>query len=152
MEILIEPFSYGYIFKAHILGLFLCSFCGFLSCFLITKSYSLLADGLSHSVTLGIIIAYVTNFSYVISSFICGLFAMLSMSLIANNTKLKTDTIIGITFSSFFTLSLLLSSIFTIPIKLETIFLGDILSLNNSEIYELLTIVFILFTFLLYKL
>lgn len=74
---------------------------------------------------------------------------MFSMSLIANNTKLKTDTIIGITFSSFFALSLLLSSIFPIPIKLETIFLGDILSLNNSEIYELLTIVLILFAFLL---
>ncbi|AJB45323.1 metal ABC transporter permease [Campylobacter fetus] len=151
MEWLIEPFNYSYIVKAHIVSLFLCAFCGFLSCFLILKSYSLLADALSHSVTPGVVIAYMMSFSYTISSFICGLFALCSMGLVSRSSKLKTDTIIGVTFSSFFALSLFLVSIYPVSIKLETIFLGDVLSLNDSEVYELISLIFILFLFLIFS-
>ncbi|AII14621.1 putative Mn2+/Fe2+ ABC transporter, permease protein [Campylobacter iguaniorum] len=149
MEWLIEPFSYSYILKAHLVSLFLCSFCGFLSCFLILKSYSLLADALSHSVTPGVIIAYMTSFSYTISSFLCGIFALCSMALVTGNSKLKTDTIIGVVFSSFFALSLFLVSIFSIPIKLESVFLGDILSLDDGEVFELGVLITILFGFMI---
>ncbi|AGZ81582.1 metal ABC transporter permease [Campylobacter fetus] len=151
MEWLIEPFNYSYIVKAHIVSLFLCAFCGFLSCFLILKSYSLLADALSHSVTPGVVIAYMMSFSYTISSFICGLFALCSMGLVSRSSRLKTDTIIGVTFSSFFALSLFLVSIYPVSIKLETIFLGDVLSLNDSEVYELISLIFILFLFLIFS-
>ncbi|MDV2490065.1 MULTISPECIES: metal ABC transporter permease [Campylobacter] len=151
MEWLIEPFNYSYIVKAHIVSLFLCAFCGFLSCFLILKSYSLLADALSHSVTPGVVIAYMMSFSYTISSFICGLFAICSMGLVSRSSKLKTDTIIGVTFSSFFALSLFLVSIYPVSIKLETVFLGDVLSLNDSEVYELIFLIFILFLFLIFS-
>ncbi len=151
MEWLIEPFNYSYIVKAHIVSLFLCAFCGFLSCFLILKSYSLLADALSHSVTPGVVIAYMMSFSYTISSFIFGLFALCSMGLVSRSSKLKTDTIIGVTFSSFFALSLFLVSIYPVSIKLETVFLGDVLSLNDSEVYELIFLIFILFLFLIFS-
>lgn len=149
MEWLIEPFSYAYILKAHLVSLFLCAFCGFLSSFLILKSYSLLADALSHSITPGIVIAYTTSFSYTVSSFLCGLFALFSMAIVSKSSKLKTDTIMAIVFSSFFALSLFLVSIFTIPVKLESLFLGDILSLEDSEVFELVILLGSLFCFIL---
>ena len=49
MEVLLEPFGYGYMFNAMWVSALVGAVCAFLSCYLMLKGWSLIGDALSHA-------------------------------------------------------------------------------------------------------
>lgn len=133
LAFLIEPFQYEYMLKAIIMCLLVGIVCAFLSTYLVLKGWSLMGDALSHSVVPGVAGAYALNFPYAIGAFFTGILAAMAMGLVKHFTKLKEDAIIGLVFSSFFAVGLIIVSLYPMPINLNSIIFGNVLGISDGD-------------------
>ena len=69
LELLLEPFSYDYMFKAIALSGVIGAVCAFLSSYLMLKGWSLIGDALSHAVVPGVALAYAFSLPYAMGLF-----------------------------------------------------------------------------------
>lgn len=143
IDTLLLPFQYNYMLKAIVVSAGVGAVCAFLSCYLMLKGWSLMGDALSHSVVPGVAAAYVIGFPYSIGAFLTGILAALAMTFINNTTRLKVDAIIGFIFSTFFAIGLLIVSLFPTSVNIQSIIMGNILSIADSDIWQLAIIVMV---------
>ena len=80
LELLLEPFSYDYMFKAIALSGVIGAVCAFLSSYLMLKGWSLIGDALSHAVVPGVALAYAFSLPYAMGAFFSGFFATLAIN------------------------------------------------------------------------
>ena len=102
MEVLLEPFNFGFMRSAIMVSTLIGSICAFLSVYLMLKGWSLIGDALSHSVVPGVAGAYMLGLPFGVGAFLSGGLAASTMLFIGNRSKLKQDTIIGLVYSFFF--------------------------------------------------
>lgn len=140
MEYLLEPFAYQYMNSAMLTSAIVGFVCAFLSCYLILKGWSLIGDALSHSVVPGVAVAYSMGLPLAIGAFFAGFLAAASMILIRAVSHLKEDAIMGLVFTSFFALGLLIISMNPTAISIDAVIFGNILMITESEFYQILSI------------
>lgn len=140
IEILLEPLSYHYMFKAILVCALVGGVCAFLSSYLILKGWSLMGDALAHSVVPGVALAYLLALPYAVGAFFTGILAALSMAIVKQKTKLREDAVIGLVFTSFFATGLLLVSINPTAVSIEAIIFGNILAISDSDILQVVII------------
>lgn len=136
MEFLLEPFTYSYMVNAIWVSALVGVTCAFLSSFLMLKGWSLMGDALAHSVVPGVALAYILALPYAVGAFFSGLLAAWGMNIVKQKTSLREDTVIGLVFTTFFAAGLLLASISPIPVNIQAIVLGNILSISQSDIWQ----------------
>ncbi|MCO5249328.1 MAG: metal ABC transporter permease [Chitinophagales bacterium] len=107
--------------------------CGIVGCFIILRGLSLMGDAISHAVIPGVAISYMLNINYFIGAVIFGIMAALGMGFIKENSKIKSDTSIGIVFSAFLALGILLITKIQSSIDLNNILFGNVLTIKNEE-------------------
>ncbi|WP_259052758.1 metal ABC transporter permease [Klebsiella sp. BIGb0407] len=151
MSLLLEPFSYNYMFNAIWVSALVGGVCAFLSCYLMLKGWSLIGDALSHSIVPGVAGAYMLGLPFSIGAFFSGGLAAATMLFLNQRTKLREDTIIGLIFSSFFGLGLFMVSLNPTSVNIQTIVLGNILAIDHSDIIQLAIIGFVSLAILLLK-
>lgn len=151
MELLLEPFSYGYMTNAMWVSALVGGVCAFLSCYLMLKGWSLIGDALSHSIVPGVAGAYMLGLPFAIGAFFSGGFAAAAMLFLNQRTKLKEDAIIGLIFSAFFGLGLFMVSVSPVPVNIQTIVLGNILAITPEDTLQLAIIGFVSLAILLAK-
>ena len=151
LELLLEPFHYPYIQKAMLVSSIVGVSCAFLSTYLILKGWALIGDAFAHSVVPGVALAYSLKLPYILGAFTTAFFSSLSILIVKAQTKLKEDTIIGLVFTSFFALGLLIISINPTSIRVQTIIFGNILAINQAEFIQVLIISLLCFIILLLK-
>ncbi|NWC61847.1 iron/manganese ABC transporter permease subunit SitC [Cedecea sp. P7760] len=151
MSVLLEPFSYGYMFNAIWVSALVGGVCAFLSCYLMLKGWSLIGDALSHSIVPGVAGAYMLGLPFSIGAFFSGGLAAGTMLFLNQRTRLREDTIIGLIFSSFFGLGLFMVSLNPTSVNIQTIVLGNILAIAPSDIVQLAIIGVVSLAILLLK-
>ena len=149
MELLLEPFTYGFMLKAIWVSSIVGAACAFLSAFLMLKGWSLMGDALSHSVVPGVAGAYAIGYPYSVGAFFTGLLAALSIIIVRAFTRLKEDAIIGFIFSTFFAIGLLIISLNPTSINAQTIIFGNILGIDDSDMRQVQIIILVSFILLL---
>jgi len=122
--------------QAFILVIFIAIPTALLSCFLVLKGWSLMGDAISHSILPGVIIAYIMTIPYVIGAFIAGICCAVTTGFIKEHSRLKEDTVMGVVFSSFFALGLVMMSKIESGVHLDHILFGDMLGLSWQNIIE----------------
>src|SRR5688572_28526296 len=127
MELLLEPFAYQYMVKAIWVSALVGGVYAFLSCYLMLKGWSLMGDALAHAIVPGVALAYLLRVPYAGGAFFSGLLAALAMALVRLRTHLREDAVIGIVFTSFFAIGLLIVSINPTSVNVQSIVLGNIL-------------------------
>lgn len=110
IEFFLEPLREDFMQIALFMALGISIVCAILSCFLILKTYSLLGDALSHSVMPGMIIAYSLDLPLTFGAFLSSIGCLFTIEFLKQRSGLKNDAIIGICFTGFFALGLLLYS------------------------------------------
>lgn len=143
IEDLLLPFEYGYMQRAIWVSALIGGVCGFLSCFVILKRWSLMGDALSHAVVPGVAIAYLLGAPFALGAFISGILASIGMGFVKAKTNLREDAVIGIIFTSFFALGLFLISLYPSNISLKTIIFGNILGISDPDIIQVSIISFV---------
>jgi manganese/iron transport system permease protein len=137
---MLEPFAYSYMTNAMWVSGLVGGVCGFLSAYLMLKGWSLIGDALSHSVVPGVAGAYILGLPFALGAFLSGGLAAAAMLFFTNRTGLKTDTIIGLIFTSFFGLGLFLISIYPTSVSIQTITMGNILAISPGDTLQLVLI------------
>lgn len=150
MEFLLEPFTYSFMFKAIWVSSIVGAACAFLSAFLMLKGWSLMGDALSHSVVPGVAGAYALGLPYSVGAFFTGLLAALAIIIVRTITRLKEDAIIGFIFSTFFAVGLLIISLNPTSVNVQTIIFGNILGIDDSDMWQVQIIILVSFILLLF--
>ncbi|WP_342071430.1 metal ABC transporter permease [Yoonia algicola] len=151
MAILLEPFSYGYMFNAMWVSALVGGVCAFLSAYLMLKGWSLIGDALSHSIVPGVAGAYMLGLPFALGAFAAGGLAAGAMLFLNQRSGLKEDTIIGLIFTSFFGLGLFMVSLSPTSVSVQTITMGNILAITPSDTLQLALIGFVTLAVLLAK-
>ncbi len=140
MTELLVPFEYNYMVKAIWVSALVGGTCAFLSVFLMLKGWSLMGDALAHAIVPGVAGAYLLKLPYAAGAFIAGLLAALGMAIVRSQTKLREDAIIGLVFTSFFALGLLMVSINPTSVNVQSIVLGNILGISDEDAVQVVVI------------
>lgn len=133
IDTLLQPFAYDYMIKAIWVSALVGGTCGFLSCYLVLKGWSLMGDALAHSIVPGVALSYLLALPYAVGAFFSGILAALGMALVRQKTKLREDAVIGLVFTTFFAIGLLLVSINPTAVNIQSIILGNILAIPDSD-------------------
>ena len=140
IDLLLTPLRYDYMLKAILVSGVIGGVCAFLSCFITLKGWSLMGDALSHSVVPGVAVAYHLGWPFAAGAFITGLLAAVGMGFVKTKTRLREDAVIGVVFTAFFALGLLLISLFPSNVDLRSIVFGNILGISDPDIVQVLII------------
>jgi manganese/iron transport system permease protein len=140
IDVLLTPLRYEYMVKAILVSGLIGAVCAFLSCFVTLRGWSLMGDALSHSVVPGVAVAYIFGLPFAAGAFLTGLLAALGMGFVKTKTALREDAVIGVVFTSFFALGLLLITLFPSSVDLRTIVFGNILGISNPDILQVVII------------
>lgn len=145
------PFEYDYMLKAILVSGMIGGVCAFLSCFITLKGWSLMGDALSHAVVPGVSLAWLLGLPFSVGAFAAGVLAALGMGWVKKHSRLREDAVIGVVFTAFFALGLLLLSLYPSPLNLRTLIFGNILAISDPDILQVAIIAGVSLTVLLLK-
>ena len=110
--------------------------CSVLSCYMTLKGWALMGDAVSHAVMPGVVIAYVLNIPFAIGAFVFGVGSVIAIGYIKAMTRIKEDTVIGLVFTGFFALGLVLVSKTPSAVDLTHILFGNVLGISDGDIIQ----------------
>ena len=140
MNTWLTPFQYDYMLTALWTSTLIGGICGLLSGFITLKGWSLMGDALSHAVVPGVALAYLAGLPFAVGAFTSGLLAAGAMALVKMKTPVREDAVIGIVFTSFFALGLLLISLFPSRVDLKSIIFGNILGIAHADVLQVVIV------------
>ena len=107
---------------------------GILGCFIILRGMSLMGDAISHAVLPGVALSFILGINFFIGALVFGLLASFLIAFVNQNSTIKGDTAIGITFSSFLALGIILISVAKSSTDLFHILFGNILAVQDIDL------------------
>jgi manganese transport system permease protein len=132
----LAPLQYEFMVKALLVSGFVGLVCAVLSCYMTLKGWALMGDAVSHSVTPGVVLAYIFGLPFALGAFVFGVGSVLAIGFIQSKTRIKEDTVIGLVFTGFFALGLVLISKNPSNVDLMHILFGNVLGIPNSELIQ----------------
>lgn len=132
-----EALQYPFIQHALTVALILGATCAVLSCFLVLKGWSLMADAIAHAVLPGVWLAYWAGLPIALGAFGAGLSCALGTQYLSERLVLKSDTLLGIVFSGLFALGIFLSASST---HLSHLLFGHLLGINRAQSWQIIVI------------
>ncbi len=137
---LLEPLRHDFMVRALLVSALVASVCGLLSCFMTLKGWALMGDAVSHAVMPGVVIAYGLGLPFALGAFVFGVGSVAVIGYIKQMTRIKEDTVIGLVFTGFFALGLVLVSKVRSTIDLTHILFGNVLGIGQADIVQTLLI------------
>lgn len=138
---LADPFRHEFMQRA-LLGCALIGFTnGCLSTFIVLRRLALMADALAHSLLPGLAIAILlfglAPGGLFLGALIAALLVALGSQLIANSSRIKEDTALGLLFACSFSLGLVLLSISPVRVEIHHYLFGNILGLSDADLWTI---------------
>ena len=132
----IEPLQYDFMLKALAMSAVVGLVCAVLSCYMILKGWSLMGDAVSHSVMPGVVMSYILGIPFSIGAFVFGLLSVILIGFVKRQTRVKEDAVIGLVFTGFFALGLILISRTPSTVDLTHILFGNVLGITNADMIQ----------------
>src|SRR5690625_2687632 len=153
MEFINDLMTYGFLQKALVTSIMVGIICGVMGCFIILRGMALMGDAISHAVLPGVAISYMLGINYFFGAVFFGILTAVGIGFVSQNSRIKNDSSIGIVFSAFFALGVLLIAEAQTATNLEQILFGSVLYVRTSDMVMTLIIgvIIILTVILLYK-
>ncbi len=126
-------YEFHFLQNALITALMIGIVSGVVGCFIILRGMSLMGDAISHAVLPGVALSYLLGINFFIGAIFFGLLSSVIITFIKNNSTIKGDTAIGITFSSFLALGVILIGVANSSTDLFHILFGNILAVQDLD-------------------
>ena len=136
----VAPLQHEFMLKAILVSALVGVVCSALSCYMTLKGWALMGDAVSHAVMPGVVIAYVLNIPFAVGAFVFGVGSVIAIGFIKSKTRVKEDTVIGLVFTGFFALGLVLVSKIKSSIDLTHILFGNVLGISDGDIFQTIVI------------
>jgi manganese transport system permease protein len=132
----VAPLQHEFMVKAILVSALVGIVCSALSCYMTLKGWALMGDAVSHAVMPGVVIAYILNIPLAVGAFAFGVGSVIAIGFVKAKTRIKEDTVIGLVFTGFFALGLVLISKVKSEIDLTHILFGNVLGISNDDIIQ----------------
>lgn len=136
MDWLLDPLNYDFMRQALLAGMLIGILCPVVGTFLIVQQMALLGDVVAHAVLPGVAIANFFQVPLLLGAFSSGIISTFVTSWIQTQSKIKVDTAMAITFSSFFALGVTLLTTLKSRLSLEELLFGDILTITMTDVWQ----------------
>lgn len=135
MSELLLPFQFPFMQNAFLIAALISVPTALLSCFLVLKGWALMGDAVSHAVLPGIVLAYVLGAPLIIGAFAAGMLCALATGYLAEHSRVKQDTVMGVVFSGMFGLGIVLYVSIETSAHLDHILFGNMLGISAEELW-----------------
>ncbi len=150
LSLILEPLTHEFMRRALIVSALVGGVCGLLSCYMTLKGWALMGDAVSHAVMPGVVVAYALGIPFSIGAFVFGVGSVALIGFIKQKSRIKEDTVIGLVFTGFFALGLVLVSKIKSNIDLMHILFGSPLGISSSDVQQTLIILAVVVAILLF--
>lgn len=131
---LLLPLQFGFMQNALLIAVIVSIPTALLSCFLVLKGWSLMGDAISHAVLPGVVLAYIFGFPLILGAFAAGMVTALATGYLAENSRVKQDTVMGVVFSGMFGLGIVIYTSITSDVHLDHILFGNMLGVDGQDL------------------
>ncbi|MEM9319692.1 MAG: metal ABC transporter permease [Pseudomonadota bacterium] len=135
-EELLLPFQFAFMQRAFLIAAIVSLPTALLSAFLVLKGWALMGDAISHSVLPGIVLAYIAGWPLLLGAFGAGMLCAVATGFIADNARVKEDTVMGVVFSGMFGLGIVLYVSVETNVHLDHILFGNMLGVAPDELWR----------------
>jgi len=146
---LLDPLTHDFMRRALMVSALVGGVCGLLSCYMTLKGWALMGDAVSHAVMPGVVVAYALGLPFSLGAFVFGVGSVALIGFVKQKSRIKEDTVIGLVFTGFFALGLVLVSKIKSNIDLMQILFGSPLGISRSDVNQTLIISFIVISIML---
>lgn len=122
--------------------------CALLSCFLVLKGWALLADAIAHASLLGVAVAHLYGLPMILGAASSGLSCALLTAWLEQRSILRSDTLLGIVFSTLFAAGIVLSEQAQ---HLNHLLMGHILGISAAQRWQILLVCVVIMLLLAWK-
>jgi manganese/iron transport system permease protein len=136
LDIIIEPLRSEFLRNAIAMGILIGILCPVVGSYLIVQRMALLGDVIAHCVLPGLSISYFLGIDILIGAFASGLLGSFLIAGIKSQARIKVDSAMALTFSTFFALGVTLITVLKNKRLLDEFLFGDILSINHSDLFR----------------
>lgn len=140
LDLLAEPMRHGFMIKAMLVASFVGVVCAAMSCFIILKGWSLVGDAVTHAVLPGLILAYLAGVPMALGAVVSGVACVLSAGLLRARCRVKPDAILGIAFTGFLAVGLILLTIVPGEVHFMHVLFGNVLGIEQDDLVQALLV------------
>ncbi|MFD2117223.1 metal ABC transporter permease [Paenibacillus yanchengensis] len=153
MEFFQDIMTYSFLQKALITSIVVGIICGIIGSFIVLKGLALMGDAISHAVLPGVAVSYMLGINFFYGAVMSGLLASVGIGVIKQNSRVKSDSAIGIVFSAAFALGIILITVAKSATDLTQILFGNVLSVRSSDMWITIIVAIIVIgaVYLFYK-
>ncbi|WP_328795102.1 metal ABC transporter permease [Jannaschia marina] len=134
IETLLLPFQFPFMQNGFLISLIVAPAAALLSCFLVLKGWALMGDAVSHAILPGVVLAYLLGLPLILGAFVAGMGCSLLTGYLAENSRVKRDTVMGVVFSGMFAVGLILFVAFPTDAHLDHILFGNMLGVGTADL------------------
>lgn len=135
METLLQPFQFAFMQNAFWIAAIVAVPTALLSCFLVLRGWALMGDAVSHAVLPGIVLAHVLGLPLLLGAFGAGMLTSVATGWLAENSRVKQDTVMGVVFAGMFGLGIVLHVALAPDIHLDHILFGNMLGVGRADLW-----------------
>ncbi|MBI5975134.1 metal ABC transporter permease [Staphylococcus sp. H16/1A] len=145
--------EYQFLSRALFTAILVGIVCGIMGCLIILRGLSLMGDAMSHAVLPGVAISFLFNIPMFIGALMTGMLSSTIIGYISDSSKTKKDAAIGITFTTFLAMGIILISLIHSATDLYHILFGNILAITTSAFLQTLvvSIIVVVLVLVLYR-
>lgn len=133
MEFLTGLFEYAFLQKALFTSVMVGIICGVIGCFIILRGMALMGDAISHAVLPGVAISYMLGINFFFGAVLTGVLTAIGIGYVSQNSRIKNDSAIGIVFTAFFSIGIILITFLKSSSDLYHILFGNVLAVRSSD-------------------
>jgi len=133
MEFIADIMHYSFLQKALVTSIMVGIVCGIIGSFIILRGMALMGDAISHAVLPGVAISYMLGINYFYGAILFGVLTAIGIGVVNQHSRIKSDSSIGIVFTAFFALGIILIAKAQTATDLTQILFGNVLSVRTSD-------------------
>jgi len=135
MDALLLPFQFPFMRNAFFICILVAPPAALLSCFLVLKGWALMGDAVSHATLPGIVLAWILGLPLIVGAFAAGMFCAIATGYLAQNSRVKQDTVMGVVFSGMFAVGIIMYTSIRTNAHLDHILFGNMLGVGSADLW-----------------
>jgi len=133
---LVEPLGHGFMLRALLVSAGVGAVAAILSCYMVLRGWSLVADAISHALLPGVIVAYLIGIPLGLGGLLAGAAAVAAAGGIAAASPIKRDAALGIAFTGCFALGLVLLVATPSNLHFQHVLFGNVLGIEDDDLWQ----------------
>ena len=134
IEALTLPLELPFMQRARLITTLVCIPMALLSSVLVLKGGSLMGEAISHAILPGVVVSFIAGIPLILGAFAAGMICALTTGYVAENSRVKEDTVMGVVFSAMFALGIVLYGLVETEVHLDHILFGNMLGVSNADV------------------